>query len=267
MLPKFVFFLILLTKFCSCDDLSYGREEDNLKPLFEKVLFSQHLDQPKNYTLIFKYIASESSPNITFAKFEVPGTKTQGSIDVSKEKGKEKTLQAQLNIVNGTNIHVTCKIYGPSVNLLDAATLGRMSSSTENNPKTVTVIYGHNTSKTRNRKVNLGLRQTGDKLINFQRKNVTLSYRFPEAEFECKDKNNSITSVAFSFDSPTAIAFINSTYLSEHQVNVIAYDLNNPYFEANMSVYGYDSRVKPDSYKPIVIKSKKNGAFLQRPYN
>lgn len=44
------------------------------KLLFEKVLFSKNLKQPKNYTLIFKYIGSEISSNITHAKFDVFNT-------------------------------------------------------------------------------------------------------------------------------------------------------------------------------------------------
>lgn len=44
------------------------------KLLFEKVLFAKNLPLAKNYTLIFKYIGSEISPNISHAKFEVFNT-------------------------------------------------------------------------------------------------------------------------------------------------------------------------------------------------
>lgn len=45
------------------------------KLLFEKTLFNQTKDEDvvktKNFTLIFKYIGSETSPNITGAVFNV----------------------------------------------------------------------------------------------------------------------------------------------------------------------------------------------------
>lgn len=124
-------------------------------------------------------------------------------IEVSTEKDKERNLQAQINIINGTNIHVVGRIYGPSVSLLNVFALQKAASlgvGDRNTPKTVTVVYGHNTTQTRNRKVFLGHRQDGDKLIDFQTNNVTFSYRFPEAELQFHDKNKYITSVGFSFD-------------------------------------------------------------------
>lgn len=57
----------------------------------------------------------------------------------------------------------------------------------------------------------------------------------------------------FLFQSPTAIAFVNSSFLGEHGIDAIAYDLNSPFFEANMSVYGYNYNDKPKTYKPLVI--------------
>lgn len=59
------------------------------------------------------------------------------------------------------------------------------------------------------------------------------------------------------FQSPTAIAFINSTFLNENGFNCIVYDMNSPFFVANMSVYGYDNFDKPDTYKSIVYKFQK----------
>lgn len=69
-----------------------------------------------------------------------------------------------------------------------------------NLPKTVTIIYGHNTTQTQNRRIILGHRQSGDRLIDFQTNNVTYSYRFPEAELQFHDETKFITSVGFSFD-------------------------------------------------------------------
>lgn len=115
------------------------------------------------------------------------------------ETNKEKTLQAQINIINGKNVHVVGKIYGPSVNILDADNLMKFGLL-QSTPRTVTIVYGHNATRTRDRKVILGHRQQGDKLIDFQTKNVTFSYRFPETEFIYQNNRSSITSVGFSLD-------------------------------------------------------------------
>lgn len=52
------------------------------KVLYEKVIFDQTQDeniiQPKNFTIIFKYIGSETSPNISYAHFNV-----QNAVNVS----------------------------------------------------------------------------------------------------------------------------------------------------------------------------------------
>lgn len=122
-------------------------------------------------------------------------------IEVNAEKGKEKTLIANINIINGINVRVVGQIYGSSVNLLDAGTFQKFATlGNTNKPKTMTVVYGHNSTQTRNRKVNMGYRQDGDKLIAFQTKNVTFAYRFAETEFEFHDQQKYITCIGFSFD-------------------------------------------------------------------
>ncbi|XP_055316376.1 uncharacterized protein LOC129576024 [Sitodiplosis mosellana] len=258
MLLKFSLIFAIAVTFCYCDDHVYGIENAGQKLLWSKELFRHNLPHPKNHTLIFKYIGSELSPNITYAKFEVKNATSEGVIEVNTEKDKERTILAQLNIINGTNFHVIAKIYGPSVSLIDVGRLQKAAVGDQNTPKTVTVVYAHNSTQTRNRKVVLGHRQAGDKLIDFQTHNVTFSDRFPEAELQFHDKNKCITSVGFSFDSATAIAFVNSTFVGEHGLNVIVYDLNSPFFVANMSIYGYDTFDKPETFKSIVTKHKKN---------
>lgn len=49
-----------------------------LKVLYDKEIFATYVPQPKNYTIIFKYIGSESSPNISYAIFEVYDTVSKG---------------------------------------------------------------------------------------------------------------------------------------------------------------------------------------------
>lgn len=77
MLWKIVFGVVLAIahQFCYCDEHTYGSSNAGDKILFEKVLFDQvkeeSVAQSKNYTLIFKYMGSESSTNLTHAVFNV----------------------------------------------------------------------------------------------------------------------------------------------------------------------------------------------------
>lgn len=119
---------------------------------------------------------------------------------MASEKGKEKNVQAILSIVNGTNFKVTATLHGSGVNLIDVGMLMKAIGDKDATPKTFTVVYAHNQTKSLNRKVVLGKRQHGDKMIAFQTKNVTLSSRFAESEFEYADKHKYITSIGFSFD-------------------------------------------------------------------
>ncbi len=44
--------------------------------------------------------------------------------------------------------------------------------------------------------------------------------------------------------SPTAMALINTTFVSEKEFNAIVYDMNTEHFIANISVYGIRSKPK-----------------------
>lgn len=126
------------------------------------------------------------------------------------EPGKEKNVQVMLNVVNGTNVKITGKIYGPSVNVFNSDMLKQIAQSNQRTiPKTMTVIYGHNSTKTRNRKVILGHRQQGDRMIQFESKNVTYTYRFAETEFKYHNDKQYVTAIAFSFDVSSKLLVIN----------------------------------------------------------
>lgn len=58
--------------------------------------------------------------------------------------------------------------------------------------------------------------------------------------------------------TPTAVAFVNSTFVKKDSINVIVYDLNSPYFIANMSVYGFHYAHVGTNYKPIVKSQRLN---------
>lgn len=64
----------------------------------------------------------------------------------------------------------------------------------------MTIVYGHNSTQTRNQKIVLGHRQPGDRQLNHQSKNVAITYRFAESEFKYEDEQQFFTAVEFSFD-------------------------------------------------------------------
>lgn len=126
--------------------------------------------------------------------------KSYGNVGVTLEDEK-RTLQAMLNIVNGTNVVVTAKIYGETSTIYQGGLVHAIRAKT---PKTMTVIYGHNATQTRDHKIVLGHRQPGDEKLDFQKEIVAFKYRFAEAEFKypTHEESNppSITAVEFSFD-------------------------------------------------------------------
>lgn len=63
--------------------------------------------------------------------------------------------------------------------------------------------------------------------------------------------NATLSSSFFSHQSPTAIAFINTTLITEHAMSAVVYDMNRDSFTANLSIYGYDEWEKPSNYTPI----------------
>lgn len=222
--------LAIALQFCHCDEHTFGTFNPNDKILYEKELFNQVADEgfarSKNYTLIFKYINSEDSKDITYAVFNVQNAVSIGNQEQFKENffvkitkihqksygnvennvepdSKKKTLQAMLSIVNGTNVVVTAKIYGSSVVVYGVNGLG--DSIMSKVPKTMTVVYGHNSTRTRDHKIVLGHRQPNDQQLDFQQKVVQYKYRFAEAEFKYPTHEESkpfewITAVEFSFD-------------------------------------------------------------------
>lgn len=70
-----VIVVALLHQFCYCLVHEFGNPYDTEYVLFEKELFNQRnvygFSSPRNFSFIFKYIAADSSPNITYAVFNI----------------------------------------------------------------------------------------------------------------------------------------------------------------------------------------------------
>lgn len=120
--------------------------------------------------------------------------KSYAKFDFNETVGDNK-LQVMLNIVNGTNVKVTGKIYGAKVSTFR----GGMANNLPKPPKTMTVIYGHNSTRTSNRKIILGYRQPGDMLIDTIVKNLTITNHFAETEFQYEKATHFFTAVEFTF--------------------------------------------------------------------
>jgi len=216
---------------------------------YDKAIFLKNTNNPTNYTVIFKYLAPESSHQINYVLIRTL-SQSNATVEIKQEPGKERFVQSIINIINGTDVSIMASIYKASISM----NLFALDRNTR--PKVFIVGYAHNTTQTRDRKINLGQRQQGDEMIGFESKNVTLKNRFAEHEFLFNAPNKFITSVGFSFSTPTAVAFVNSTFLKKDSLDVIVYDLNSPYFIANMSVYGFHYAQVGADYKPIVKSQK-----------
>jgi len=243
----------------TCNAIVHNTGESDLLQieLFSKVLFERTTVQPTNYTIIFKYIGTEFSTPLNYIVIDTHSQKNSTCyFEVNQENDQEKIVQATVSIINGTDVKVTAHVWG-SIGALINDNMNpqkkmKILLNKDDDAKTFTVIYKHNATQTRYRKFNLGQRQFDDKQLHFETQNVTIGFRFAEKEFKYNDPTKCITAISFSFESPTANAFINSTFIKEHEFDAIVYDLNFPFFVANMSVYGYDHFDKPASYKSIV---------------
>lgn len=140
-------------------------------------------------------IGSNSFYHSNFGSLQI----SNATFDVITAEGKERTVQTLINVVNGTSFTVTANIYGSSVRLLGANALHTLPSYGDK-PKTFTVVYGHNATRTRNQHVIFGQRQPGDKQLEFTTKNATFSYRFAETELQYRNEHKHITSAHLSFD-------------------------------------------------------------------
>lgn len=104
---------------------------------------------------------------------------------------------------NATNLNVHALISGFISRLDIEDMLNRYSWINQKRrfkTKSFTLIYEHNSTQTKERFINIGERQTNDKLIHTESKLVTSVSRFAEDDFQYEDELKSISCVEFSFD-------------------------------------------------------------------
>lgn len=125
---------------------------------------------------------------------------SSASIETNVTHTGDRSVQALINVINAMEFTVSLSIYGPNVFI--GNTLNVYSAQFK--PKTFTVFYRHNTTQSRNRIFSIGQRQPNDRIIEFQRKNVTLPKdifkKFADDSFSFENPSKYITAIRFSFD-------------------------------------------------------------------
>lgn len=124
-----------------------------------------------------------------------------GTLDVQAAAcwESDKIVKSTINVINGTNVSVTATINGFDSTISSSTLMQIFDQKTYFQPKSFTLIYIHNATQSKYRKISIGQRQTGDKLLTFESKNVTISNRFAETEFEFENESTYLTYVGFSF--------------------------------------------------------------------
>lgn len=196
---------------------------------------------------------------------------SEGKIKVSGMK-----VNAKINIANVRNFSATISVRGESN--LPFGYLQAIQQHEKVEMKSLTFVYVRKASPTPkpNAQNAIGNRRDGDKLLHFESRNVTNFNRFPSRAFQYTGKEY-LTYVGFSFNvsaatltngfsyhllrrilifiiyfqSPTAMAMVNTSFVGEQEFNAIVYDMNTEHFMANMSVYGIVSKKKPDHFLGI----------------
>lgn len=117
---------------------------------------------------------------------------------------RDNVVTAVINTINCTDTKTTVQVF---VSKQGHLTSYRNSSFFRNifgdrllYPRSFTLIYAHNNTRSRNRIISLGQRQPNDKLLQFESKLVKVINRFAEDDFQYENETRSITKITFSFD-------------------------------------------------------------------
>jgi len=244
--------LFILFKTSSADQHTFGGLEGGDK-LFNKKVIDDTNTVPKNYTIIFKYFGKKL-PMLSQVIIDVSANST-GKLEVTNEL---QNIEATIFVHNALNVTATITIYSYGVAFLPILKQWPYEKD-DYATKSVTIIYKKNAtvsdvprSFSRNA---IGSRQSGDGLIYFESRNITNISRFPSKAFEYSG-DDFITCVGFSFNSPTAMAMVNTTFISDSEFSMVVYDMNVEHFVANMSIYGFKKGYKPNDYFNLIGDGK-----------
>ncbi|KAJ6639949.1 hypothetical protein Bhyg_12697 [Pseudolycoriella hygida] len=246
-----VFTILFINKICVGSKHAFGnRNADFIVKLYEKKLIDDSGNVvPKDYTLIYCFRGTIFQP-ILYMEIDV----NKESTGIMKgSKGPQdywnniddtySNYDATIHIKNATNVTATLTIFTFDLPQYRKG-LSRYS---------LTFVHVKNTTSVQKpfAQNTIGKRQKGDEFIYFESRNVTKISRFPSRVFEYVGSEY-LTYVRFSFNSPTAIALINTTFVNENEFNAVVYDLNTEHFVANMSIYGIKAQTRPENFLGLI---------------
>ncbi|KAJ6648691.1 hypothetical protein Bhyg_03922 [Pseudolycoriella hygida] len=255
---KSVYLLLQIIHFCSASVHSWGSKEQHaIYKIHERVIIDDKDNVYRNYTIKNQYVGSRSRSIVYYEInvnaesngfiFEKNGFRPSVPYDVAFPSNQQ-TFIGRVRIDNAVNVLATISAYGLGVD-------PKMRNNFVEQPtKGVTYIHAKKSAFSSDSKHfgqnSIGRRQKNDELIYFESRNVTNKSRFPSRSFEYLGQNLNafITYVGFSFNSPTAVAMLNTSYIGEQEFNAVAYDINTDHFVANMSV----NKERPDTFTGLV---------------
>lgn len=243
--------IVFATNFCVGSKHGYGeRNAFFIVKLCEKKLIDDSDNEvPKDYTLIYKFLGTIFQP-ILYIEIDVNKESTgemKASMGVQNYLYSNERLtdfDATIHIKNATHVTANLTIY-----TLDLPQYRRGLSR-----YSITYIYVKNATSTVKpyAQNSIGKRRKGDELIYFESRNVTNTNRFPSRVFEYSGSEY-LTYVSFSFNSPTAMALVNTTFVKEQEFNAAVYDMSTEHFVANMSVYGLRTLERPTDFLGLLF--------------
>jgi len=219
-----------------------GQYDYDARRFFKRTVIDDVNKVPKKYTLYHKYLGSRYK-DVQYFEIDVNVPST-GSVNVyNNEK-----VDATIHIDSAYNVTVVISIYG-SLSRFIPRYVGFPKSHYREQSLTFVDVRNATKTSTKTYRNSIGMRRKNDQLLFFESKNVTNHHRFPSRSFSYS-ADTYINYVGFSFDSPTAVALLNTTFVGETEFNAVAYDMNADHFVANMSVYGV--RRRPGGFVGVI---------------
>ncbi|XP_031638359.1 uncharacterized protein LOC116350645 [Contarinia nasturtii] len=247
------------SSFVAADKHSFGPSDFKGEVILNRNIFERNTTIPTNYTIIYKYVLNKLAGVITFIEFDVANCVSTGKVELKLNQGEreETVVTANLHVTNCEHLHVNARILGSEASATSQLAIDPQRAEIYGDklfePKSFAFIYAHNETTTVDRFFKIGQRQANDTVLTFDEIVVNNEYNnFPQYEIDYNDPNAYITQIEFQFNSPTATAFLNSSFIQPHSFSAIVYDLNRPQFTVNFNVYGYQASEKPTQYKSIL---------------
>ncbi|XP_055321222.1 uncharacterized protein LOC129577743 [Sitodiplosis mosellana] len=245
--------------FVAADIHTYGPSDFKGEVILNRRIFIRNTTVPTNYTVLYKYVLNKLAGVVSYVEFNVANCVSTGTVELLLGEGvrQDTVVTVNLHVMNCEHLHINGRILGTEASVATQLAFDPFRAEIYGDklfePKSFALIYAHNETRSMDRFFKIGQRQTNDTVLMFDEIIVKNELSpFPQYEIEYNEPNVFITQIEFQFDSPTATAFLNSSFIQPHSFNAIVYDLNRPQFTVNFNVYGYRASDKPSQYKSIL---------------